>query len=69
MTTTMWRTTIVDCTISGNSAQSGGGIYNGDTITIRNSTAVGNCALVGDDFYNAGWLEVIDSVIGDLYGA
>jgi hypothetical protein len=52
----------------------GGGIWNAGTLTAsdsilsRNSAAFGgNTASLGGDLYNAGWLFVYDSVIGDLF--
>jgi hypothetical protein len=52
--------TISSCTLSGNSAGAGGGIYNNGfnfgsaTLTITNSTLSGNSANVGGGIYNAG---------------
>ena len=49
--------TMSDCAITGNSAASGGGIYNaaGATLTISNTTVSGNFAgSAGGGIYNAG---------------
>jgi hypothetical protein len=60
--------TVINCTIFGNSAIGGGGIYNGSgaTLTIINSTLSGNLANVeggniGGGIYNAGRLTVTNS--------
>ena len=46
--------TINNCTVSGNSAGLGGGIFNGGTLTIANSTVSGNSASTGGGTYNDG---------------
>ncbi|MBI1916589.1 MAG: hypothetical protein HYS12_17915 [Planctomycetes bacterium] len=73
--------TVVDSAVTGNSASLGGGIYidrhveqNGalvfyGTLTVRNSTVLGNVAELGADVYNAGLLFVYDSLIGDRFDA
>ena len=38
-------TTLTNCTVSGNSAVAGGGIYNNGTLSVANSTVSGNEAL------------------------
>jgi predicted outer membrane repeat protein len=47
---------VQNSTLSGNSAvHSGGGIYNGDTLTVQNSTLSGNSAgTSGGGIYNNG---------------
>jgi len=47
----------------------GGGIYNDfdGTLTLRDSTILGNSTPFGADVYNAGQLSLYDSVIGILY--
>ena len=46
--------TVNSCTISGNSAGLGGGIFNGGTLTIADSTVSGNTASTGGGTYNDG---------------
>src|SRR5437764_1043208 len=46
--------TINSCTISGNSAGLGGGIFNGGTLTITSTTVSGNSASTGGGSYNDG---------------
>jgi hypothetical protein len=53
----------------------GGGIYNDSfgfdpyigTVTLRNTTILGNTATIGGDIYNRSLLFIYDSIIGDLY--
>jgi hypothetical protein len=69
--------TITDCTITGNTGGSGGGIYNTGTLTITNSTVTSNAAGSGGGIDNAGGVATItDSTIsnnsetspGDAFG-
>ena len=46
--------TITNCTINGNSAGLGGGIFNGGMLTIGSSTFSGNSASEGGSTYNSG---------------
>jgi hypothetical protein len=47
--------TVSSCTVSGNSATYGGGIYNaGGTVTVSSSTLSGNMASEGGGIYNGG---------------
>lgn len=46
--------TIMNCTISGNTAGLGGGIFNSGPLTILNSTVTGNMASEGAGIYNSG---------------
>jgi hypothetical protein len=64
--------TLTACTLSDNSAgNEGGGVYNSlfGTLTISDSTILGNSAVIGGDVCNLGTLHVFDCVIGDLYDA
>jgi predicted outer membrane repeat protein len=57
--------TVSDCTVSGNTASQGGGIYNAGTMTVENSSSI-----AGDtapDVYNLGVLYLDStSTIGAL---
>ena len=57
--------TISNCTVSGNSAGLGSGIFNGGALTILNSTFSGNMAGEGGGTYNdgAGTLAITNSTI------
>ena len=60
--------TVRDSIFTGNTATAfGGGIANFDTVTVRDSTVLGNIAPLGGDLYNAGAVSVFDSLIGDRY--
>jgi hypothetical protein len=62
--------TVQESTLSGNTAGSnGGGIYNAPsgTLSVKDSTVVGNAAPRGRDLFNAGLVTVSDSTIGDRY--
>jgi hypothetical protein len=61
---------IRDSTLTSNSAGVvAGGIYNGAsrTLTVQDSTVLGNVAPLGGDLDNAGLLVVDDSTNGDRY--
>src|SRR5205807_9122237 len=61
---------VLNSTFSDNTAvEDGGGIASFGTLTVRDSTILGNSAPVGGDVYNLGDLFIYDSVIGDLYHA
>src|SRR5262245_16350661 len=57
--------TIINSTVSGNSASLGGGTFNGGTLTIVNSTFSGNLASEGAATYNdgAGTLTITNSTL------
>src|SRR5262249_14260559 len=46
--------TVTNCTLSGNNAAFGGGVFNTGTLTIVSSTVSGNTAGEGAGVYNAG---------------
>jgi hypothetical protein len=46
--------TIINCTLSGNTAGFGGGTFNSGTLTVANSTVSGNSASEGGGTYNSG---------------
>jgi parallel beta-helix repeat protein len=46
--------TLTNCTISGNSATTGGGVWNGDTATLTNCTISGNNTGLGGGFGGSG---------------
>ena len=68
--------TVINCVISGNGADQGGGIYNAGTMDIANSTITGNTATgtlqsggVGGSVFNRGTLAILNSTIsGNLAG-
>ena len=68
--------TVISCAISGNGADQGGGIYNGGTLGIANSTLTGNTATgtlqssgIGGSVFNRGKLAISNSTIsGNLAG-
>ena len=43
---------VADCTISGNRALNGGGIYRDSVLTVRNCLITGNSASKGGGIYN-----------------
>src|SRR5207244_2711799 len=49
-----WTMTLINTTVSGNSAGVGGGIANGATLTLMNSTISGNSGGVGGGIANLG---------------
>jgi hypothetical protein len=55
--------TVSSCTLSGNSAGSGGGIYNQGMATVNNSTLSGNSADSGGGMYNQGTATVTYSTL------
>src|SRR5205085_8077671 len=57
--------TITNCTLSGNTAGLGSGLFNGGTLTLANSTVSGNIASEGGGTYNdgAGTLTITNSTI------
>jgi hypothetical protein len=60
--------TILDSTLTGNTATDfGGGIANFGTLTAKDSTVLTNTAPLGGDLYNAALVYVFDSIIGDRY--
>ena len=60
--------TIRDTILTGNSAgNAGGGIINFGELIVQDSQVIENEALLGDDIYNLGSLEIIDSVIGEMF--
>jgi hypothetical protein len=61
--------TVSDSTLSGNSANLGGGIFNDHgTLTVSNSTLSGNSAGSGGGIYNWGTLTVSDSTLSGNTG-
>jgi hypothetical protein len=60
--------TVSGCTLSGNSAFFGGGIFNGaratTALTVKDSTAHNNVAPLGADLDNLGALTLDDSTVG-----
>ena len=54
---------VINSTLSGNSAANGGGISNYGTLSILNSTLSGNPANYGGGIYNDGTLSVINSTL------
>ena len=62
--------TILNSTLTANSAVRGGGIYNAGygKLTIKGSTVVGNVASVGADLYNLGFVSIDSaSTVGVIY--
>jgi hypothetical protein len=65
--------TIINSTLSGNTAALGGGIVNSDTLTITNSTLSGNTAALGGSIVNSDTLTITNSIVanspsgGDCY--
>ena len=57
-----------DCTISGNTAGSGGGIYNAGTTTLLNSTIADNGAISGGGIYNEDTLRAVNTTIASSRG-
>src|SRR6266446_4207654 len=58
--------TITNCTLSGNIAGLGSGIYNsGGTTTITNSTVSGNTASSGGGIFNIGMLAITNSTLSN----
>src|SRR5205823_11024102 len=57
--------TVTNCTVSGNTAGLGSGLFNGGTLTLANSTVSGNIASEGGGTYNdgAGTLTITNSTI------
>lgn len=56
--------TIVDATVSGNTADEGGGVDNSGTLTLRRSTVAGNTAVKkGGGVLNSGTLQIVNSTI------
>ena len=63
--------TVINCTLSGNIAGLGGGIFNGGSLTIANSTLSGNMAGEGAGTYNdgSGTVTIINSTLsGNMAG-
>jgi hypothetical protein len=61
--------TVTGCTISGNIADSGGGIFNGGTVNITNSTLSGNSATSGGGgILNSGTATITNSTISGNHG-
>jgi hypothetical protein len=54
--------------LSGNIAGSGGGLFNGasGTLSVKDSTVLGNTAPSGADVYSLGVLSLDDSTVGVL---
>jgi len=46
-----------------------GGIANFGTLTVRDSTLLGNSAPLGGDLYTGGFVFISNSTIGDRYDA
>jgi hypothetical protein len=63
--------TVTNCTLSGNVAGLGSGIFNGGTLTIANSTLSGNMASEGGGTYNdgSGTLTITNSTISSNMAA
>jgi hypothetical protein len=62
-------TTVLDCTLSGNTAgPAGGGIFNDvdGLLAVKNTNVTGNAAPSGADLYSLGVLILDDSAIGVL---
>ncbi len=60
-------TAVQQCTLSGNTAaNAGGGVYNAATgsLTVDDSTVLGNSTPSGADIYNLGALILNDSIVG-----
>ena len=55
--------TLTDSTVSGNSAFSGGGLYNDGTMTLTDSTVSGNSAFSGGGLYSDGTMTLTDSTV------
>jgi hypothetical protein len=59
--------TVLDCTLSGNTAGSaGGGIFNDldGLLVVKNTKVTGNAAAAGADLYSLGVLTLDDSTVG-----
>jgi len=56
--------TLANCTVSGSFSNAGGGIYNGNALTVINSVISGNKSnSTGGGIYNDGALVIVDSTI------
>jgi hypothetical protein len=53
--------------VRGRTIAIGGGIWNqGPSLTVKDSTVVGNLALLGVDLYNLGVLNLNDSIVDQI---
>jgi predicted outer membrane repeat protein len=58
--------TLLECTLSGNTAGGAGGIFSGapGALAVKDSTVLNNVAPLGADLYNLGALTLDDSTVG-----